>query len=478
MGIEKSKTIKAGISYTIGNYLLKGISLITIPLFARALSTTEYGTVSLFLSYEAILYILIGLAIHSSYNSAKAQYFEMNNRGGTQGYYRYVSATIIMVSCIAATYAGAVLIFAKPLEAALSMDRFLLVLLVCYSWATAVIVCFNTEAGIRYSYQGYLLIAGLNALGNIAVSVLLVFYIFPEHRDYGRILGIVAPALVIAIGICVYYFHRARPEFDRSALMWGIRYSLPIIPHGISQVILNQFDRIMIIRMINQASGGIYSFSYNIYSILAITANSLDKVWHPWFYEKRVKNEFAAIRKVSLLYAAGLSIFVGFVQLISPELVLILGGQKYGDAIYCVIPIVAGGFFAFLYNIPCTVEYYNQKTTYIAFGTVTAAIVNIILNYIFILRYGYVAAAYTTLVTYALYFMFHYTIAWWLEGRSLFHTPGIIICAISVVIVSFLSLLLVHLRNLRFVIATLLLLSLLILEERYLGTIKKQFKRT
>lgn len=37
--------------------------------------------------------------------------------------------------------------------------------------------------------------------------------------------------------------------------------------------------------------------------------------------------------------------------------------------------------------------------------------VNILLNLWFISRFGYVAAAYTTLATYVLYFVFHYFIA-------------------------------------------------------------------
>ena len=58
----------------------------------------------------------------------------------------------------------------------------------------------------------------------------------------------------------------------------------------------------------------------------------------------------------------------------------------------------------------------QKKTTYIMAGTIVAAIVNIILNYIFIHLYGFIAAAYTTLAAYSLFAALHYIIS-----RKLIH---------------------------------------------------------
>ncbi|MBR0381797.1 MAG: polysaccharide biosynthesis protein, partial [Eubacterium sp.] len=45
---------------------------------------------------------------------------------------------------------------------------------------------------------------------------------------------------------------------------------------------------------------------------------------------------------------------------------------------------------------------YYKKTQYVAAGTIAAMIVNVILNYICILNFGYMAAAYTTAFSYLL----------------------------------------------------------------------------
>jgi O-antigen/teichoic acid export membrane protein len=66
------------------------------------------------------------------------------------------------------------------------------------------------------------------------------------------------------------------------------------------------------------------------------------------------------------------------------------------------------------------IEYYYGKTKFIAVGSMLAAALNVILNNIFIPTYGYVAAAYTTMVTYFLYFTFHFILAVKIHGSGLF----------------------------------------------------------
>ena len=53
-----NRVLKAGIGYTIGNYLLKGLSFFTIPIFTRLLTTQDYGKYNVFLSYENIIFVL------------------------------------------------------------------------------------------------------------------------------------------------------------------------------------------------------------------------------------------------------------------------------------------------------------------------------------------------------------------------------------------------------------------------------------
>ena len=40
---KDGNALKAGVGYTIGNILVKGINFLTLPLFSRLLTTAEFG---------------------------------------------------------------------------------------------------------------------------------------------------------------------------------------------------------------------------------------------------------------------------------------------------------------------------------------------------------------------------------------------------------------------------------------------------
>ena len=95
---KRNKSVKAGIGYVIGNYLIKGLSFLTIPIFTRLLNTTDYGKYNTFLAYESIIFLFIGLALHSSYKNARYKY-KTPKEGAKRGfdYYTYVSDSCLAI---------------------------------------------------------------------------------------------------------------------------------------------------------------------------------------------------------------------------------------------------------------------------------------------------------------------------------------------------------------------------------------------
>lgn len=478
MSTKNTKVINAGIGYTIGNYLIKGLTFITIPIFSRLLSTSDYGKYNTFIAYEAILCIIINLAIHSSYRNARYKY-GLRDEGANEekDYYSYVSETIIF-SLLNLVFWLILINVLYPIASKIfDLDYLSLNLLVIYSGGIGLINCFNTDAGLEYSYKKFLAVSGFNGVCNITLSLLFVLVLLKNSRLIGYILGTVIPIVIASFYVAFYFLKRSRPSRNIKMLTWGIRYSLPIIPHGLSQVVLNQFDRIMINRMVSSAATGIYSFAYNIYSIVAVTFTSLDSVWSPWFYEKMEAKEYQKIRKYSSLYIFAMFIFSTCIILVCPEIIKILGNKSYWNAMYCAIPVVAGGFFSFLYTIPVSVEYYREKTKMIAIGTGMAALLNIVLNLIFIKSYGYLAAAYTTLVTYILYFLFHYTLAKRIEGKNLFSSKVIIGCSIGIIIIVIVTINIIRFLILRWLLAILIFSISFYYEEKNIGFIKKTISK-
>lgn len=440
----ENKVVKAGIGYTIGNYMLKGLSFLTVPIFSRLLSTSDYGIFNTYLAYQSIVFLFVGMALHTSLKNAKYKYKE--------DFAKYNSCCIL----VTLLNLGIWLLLSNliyPLYGdAVGFSRVIVNLLLLDSFGTALIQFFNVYVGLDYRYSSFLKISAFNAVANMGISVLLIMTVFRNDRAMGRILGNVIPVTVIACVIIWYFWRKAAPRFDLKYTKFAVSYSLPLIPHGISQVILAQFDRIMIKELIGPSQAGIYSFAYNIFSIINVTSNSLDNVWGPWFYERMEQKDYGSIKKYSSKYAFGMLMFSVMVMLAAPELVKILGAREYWDAMYSVIPIVIGGYFMFLYTLPSSVEYYYAKTKFIAIGTGMAALINIVLNIIFIRQFGYLAAAYTTLVTYLLYFVFHYLIAWNIQKMCMFQTGRLAAYILLAVAAGALSLVMMEYWLIRWVI--------------------------
>lgn len=93
--------------------------------------------------------------------------------------------------------------------------------------------------------------------------------------------------------------------------------------------------------------------------------------------------------------------------MVGPEVVKLLASSAYWDGIKIIPPIVLSNFVIFAYTLYVNTEHYYKKTKGITVNTVVAAIVNIVLNFLFIPKFGYVAAAYTTLASYLVSFALH-----------------------------------------------------------------------
>ena len=416
------KIAKAGIAYTVGNFLVKGMAFLSIPIFVRLMSTAEYGNYSTYLAYEGIMTNVIGLALQISIKNAKFKYEDK--------YHSYISSLLLLEFLSLTVWVGIALFGYSAISKIVGLDRFTLVLLVVHCFSTTILAFYNIYLSMDYSYKSYLYVSLLNAVLNLGVSIVLILTVFNNNRYLGRVIGTVIPVAIIAFAIVLFFWKKSKPVVNIEYWKFGLLFSLPLIPHAISQVVLNQFDRIMINRMVGADSAGIYSFSYNIYLIISVTAASLDNVWCPWFFEQYKNSRFENIKKRSSMYALGMLVFVTLIMLAAPEIIKILGTEQYRDSIYIVVPICAGGYYWFLYSIPVQVEYYLEKTKYIPIGTLLAAGVNVVLNYVFIKKFGYEAAAYTTEFTYFLYFIAQYFIARKISGRSLF--SGSIMCFVSI----------------------------------------------
>ncbi|MCD7785692.1 MAG: oligosaccharide flippase family protein [Oscillospiraceae bacterium] len=401
--MAENKEIKAGLGYTVGNILIKGISFLTLPIFSRLLSTEEFGIYNTYLAYENILAIFLGLGMYSSIKNANQDFPSQTKK--------YVSTLLWLTVIPLAISLILVALFHIGITGFTGLSTSLLLLLVFQSYGSAMLSVSNARLALNYEYKKYMGFAGFNTIVNVVLSIVLILTIYSEQREYGRIVGSAIPLILIGAYVFITEEKRGNFKFDKKFAKYAIAIGFPLIWHYLSQQIQGQFDRIAITNIVGASATGIYSFAYNIANILKVIFYSTENVWTIWFFKKMAEGKYKDIRNVSKKYTlliAGIAICM---LVFSKEVIMIMGDKEYWEGATIFIPLLISEYLVHLYTIPVGIEYYYKKTNYIAAMTVLAAIVNVSLNYALIPVFGYVAAAFTTMVSYAVQFISHWIIS-------------------------------------------------------------------
>ena len=393
--MKQTKALRAGMGYTIGNYLARGIAFAAVPVFARLMSPEEVGLYGAFSSYESIFYMAAGLAVHLSYKNAKIRY--------ATAYDAYISDSILLILLLFAAGAFVLVPVRARTAALLGLPVPGLFCLLVYCSGAAVLSCWYARASLSYDYRKYTAASLIYSAGSAALGILFLLGPFRGNGAVGRM---AATALVIgaeSLYIAVYLFRRARPARFREMMHWGIRFSVPAIPAGISQTILAESDKIMILLLADAADAGVYTLAFQVCLIGNIAVQSLEYVWTPWFYERYRTREFPLLRHGMRLCLLGMSSLYAVLILTSPLLIRIMGGRAFGNAEKCILPMLCGGYFAFLGIFPVTAAHYHEKTGRTILPSMSSACLNLALNAFCIPRFGFAAAGWTTLVSYFAY---------------------------------------------------------------------------
>ena len=391
-----SKALKSGFWYIFSNLLVRAVTLIITPIFSRLLTKEQVGEYSNFQSWMTIAFIVVSLRAEASFISAK---FDFKDRSGL--YNRSVIALTALVTCC---WALVVNIFSPFFTNLLGFSRFYMNLLLVYCFFNAVISIFQIYERFQYRYKKSVLVSLVTTISTAVVSILLVLLM--EDRLAGRILGGILPIVAIGLVLVFWFFKRER-SVDTSIWPYALKICIPYVPHLLSLQVLNSIDKIMIKKICGAADNALYTIAYTCGHVVTLLMTAMNMAFSPWLGDKLHEGKNEEIRKVVRYYITAFAFLAFGIMLLTPELLLIMGGRSYLEARYVMPPVAMGCVCQFLYTLYVNVEQYKKKTTGMAIVSVLAAGMNYGLNAIFIPMYGYNAAAYTTLAGYLFLLIAH-----------------------------------------------------------------------
>ena len=203
----------------------------------------------------------------------------------------------------------------------------------------------------------------------------------------------------VAAGIWVYVILKGKKIYCKEYWKMSLAISIPLVGYNIAGQILNVSDRMMIGSMVDNSAVGIYSTLYTVSSLSLMVWQAINASFVPYLFQNIEKKEHN-IKKISNMLMVAYAVIAVLLTYFAPEIVKILATEEYYGAIYIMPPIAAGVFFTSYANLYSNIAVYYKKTKYVMYPSIVAAGINLVLNYIFIKIFGYMAAAYTTLFSY------------------------------------------------------------------------------
>jgi O-antigen/teichoic acid export membrane protein len=390
---------KASLWFILTSILQNGISFITVPFFTRLLSPEEFGLINVYQSWLSILTIFATLTLWGGvFNNGMVKYDKDRDvfLSSLQGLSTTLTISLFLVF----------LIFSDIISKLFKLPILLITLMFIQIMFTPSLNLWSAKQRFDYKYRKLVLITIIMSIANPILGIILV--LISENGGIARIYSIVL--IQISIGFILYIknLKSGKKFFHKPYWKYAVTFNIPLIPHYLSQSILNQADRIMINNMVGTDKAGIYSVSYSVGMIFIFVVTSINSTFTPWTYKKLKEKSYEAIEKTSYFLLILLSALILLLISFAPEIIILMAPPEYSEAIWVVPPITLSIYFIFLYGLFANIEFYFEENRFIMLASVMAALLNIILNLLLIPIFGYLVAGYTTLISYIIYSFAHY----------------------------------------------------------------------
>lgn len=183
-----------------------------------------------------------------------------------------------------------------------------------------------------------------------------------------------------------------------------LAFSLPLVPHALAMGGLASFDQIVIQQQLGGEANGLYAFAYRFGMAMFLCAFALGAAWSPLVLERLAagdESELAPLARRSVDLATAVAVLL--CALLVP-FASWFGGDAYRGGLVVLPWVVYGYLWMVLYTLAVVFLIDQRRSGAVAAASSAAFLFNAVANYLLVPRFGIVAAAATTVASYALLF--------------------------------------------------------------------------
>lgn len=422
--------VKASFAYFFASVVTSGIAYITTPIYTRVLSSEVYGQSSVFLTWLQIFGIVAMFSLQAGvFNNGMLEYPDDRDS--------YSFSILILSNLITIIFFAIMLAFWGKISSILKIDIPLLILMMVIFLVQPAYNFWMSRQRYEYRYKKTVCMTILSALISPLVAIICILCF--QEKLYARLFGAEIPLVIIYIAFYIYIVIKGKGKINYSYWKEAFLFNLPLIPHYLSAYLLGSSDKIMISNLVGNKEAAYYSVAHTIAMVVTIIWSAANASLVPYTYEKCKEKDFKSISKTTLPVLTVFAVACVMIILMAPELLYFMASSEYQQAVYVIPPIVGGVFFQVQYYMYANVLYYKKKTIFVMIASLTAALLNIGLNYLLIPKYGFVAAGYTTIVSYLVQALIDFVVMKKVMKNSIYNMKYVVGLSVVVILIALLS---------------------------------------
>jgi O-antigen/teichoic acid export membrane protein len=400
----------SAVLYAIGSGLVGLVPLILLPFLTRFFSPEDYGRVAMFAVTVQFLSPFTGLSVQGAVGM---RYFQQDRLD----FPAYVFTCLVILAVSAGSLVLITMFSPSLLVEQTGLARQWLLLAVVTSGAYFVVQIQLTIWQSSKQSLSFALMRVSQAVLDLGFSLLFILALSLGWE--GRALGSAA-AIIIAMAIAIQALWRGgwiTPRFRRRYAINALRFGVPLIPHAVGGMLIATVDRFLITNILGVGETGIYLVAVQIGLSVNLITDAINRAASPWLIEGLEKQNVPRDRlivRVTYLYFIAVLAAACFLGLVAPALLDILAGERFRAAGSLVLFIVLGQAFNGMYQVLSNYIFWAGLTAKLAWITLSSGLLNILVSYVLLSRYGLVGAAEAFMIAQFLLLIG----AWWLAHRS------------------------------------------------------------
>jgi O-antigen/teichoic acid export membrane protein len=389
---------KHSVIYALGPAVHKLLGFLLLPFVTAWIgSTGNYGILEIGSVTIAIAAQVLGINLLHGMTRFHADYASDKERG------TLVTTTLLLLA--GSTGAALLLawIFRGPAAQLVFESR---------DYAPAIVVVFAIlffqtigQVGLRWLQilersVTYGILTTVKLLLEIGLKVWLLLIGLAYMGAFWSVLGCEA---LIAVILFVAIVRKVGLSFSRPMAKRLLLYSWPLIISGLCMFVLHQADRFFVQHLRGEGEVGLYGLGYKLGSVgNTVFFEAFGLIWFPYVFSLRDENVVRGLSRKVLTYFNLLMCAVTLVlALFAREIVSTMAAPEFHPA-WRALPIIAFGYvFWALFQVTSTAFYLKEKTGKVSLLVGCAAVLNLGCNALLVPRFGYLGAAWSTVITFA-----------------------------------------------------------------------------